>query len=240
MIAALPMYDAPSQKAANDRLWALVRDQLDCDAPAELTRDRDLWDIWQSPDLLVAQTCGLPFRARLMRQVYLVGAPDHRLPNVPAGHYQSVVVARPGAASRSMAGLRLAFNDPLSQSGWAVVADLDYTPHLESGSHAASAEAVLTGAADIAAIDANTWRYLVSCDVQYANLEVIHRTASGPTLPFITARPELREPLFHAIKAAFAALDPADADTIGMYDIVPTRPYDYITLPIPQPPEITA
>jgi hypothetical protein len=64
MIAALPMYDRPETAGANDRFWESVRDHLGY-GPMTLTRGRDHWDIWQSPDLVLAQTCGLPFRAKL-------------------------------------------------------------------------------------------------------------------------------------------------------------------------------
>ena len=65
MIAALPMYDRPETQDATDRFWALIRDRLRAGgipAPDHLTRDRDPWDIWTDPDLVLAQTCGLPSR----------------------------------------------------------------------------------------------------------------------------------------------------------------------------------
>jgi hypothetical protein len=68
VIAALPMYDRPETRAATDRFWELTRDALSLrgiDAPEALTRDRDPWDIWQAPDLVLAQTCGLPYRSGL-------------------------------------------------------------------------------------------------------------------------------------------------------------------------------
>ena len=93
MIAALPMYDRPETASANDRLWALIHEALG-EGPKHLTREGDLWDIWTAPDLLLAQTCGLPYRARLHDRVTLVGTPDYGLPDLPAGYYQSVLIAR--------------------------------------------------------------------------------------------------------------------------------------------------
>jgi len=236
MIAALPMYDAPGQRPVNDRLWAEMRKHLPFETPEHLTRDVDLWDIWRSPDLLFAQTCGLPYRARLHDTVTLIGAPDHRLPGVPAGQYQSVIVMRAGDPIDEVTGLRLAINDPLSQSGWAVVAGEAMTPTELSGSHAASARAVLDGKADVAAIDASTWRHLCSVDEALEDLTVIRKTPPGPTLPFITAKPEQARALYSALELAFTTLSDSDKSTLGMYGIVPAQPGDYLRLPIPEAP----
>ena len=95
MIAALPMYDRPETAAATDRYWGLIRDGLrarEIEAPDDLTRTDDLWTLWQSPDLVLAQTCGLPFRARLHGQVQLVGTPDFGLPGCAPGYYNSVII----------------------------------------------------------------------------------------------------------------------------------------------------
>ncbi|MFN3646541.1 MAG: hypothetical protein ACK4S2_08505, partial [Gemmobacter sp.] len=69
MQASLPMYDRPEVQAANDRLWAGIRDRLRAAglaAPETLVRGRwPLWDHWTAPDLVLSQTCGLPYRSRL-------------------------------------------------------------------------------------------------------------------------------------------------------------------------------
>ena len=119
MIAALPMYDRPEIRGATDRLWQAIRDALrsrGLDAPDALTRDQDPWEIWQSPDLILAQTCGLPYRARLAPHVTLVATPDFGLPGCPPGYYNSVIVAR-----SKTPGPKPAVNEGLSQSGWAAL-----------------------------------------------------------------------------------------------------------------------
>ena len=65
MIATLPMYDRPETRAANDRFWDLIRSHLD-EAPEELSRD-DFH--WLHPDLLLSQTCSLPYRTALQGRV---------------------------------------------------------------------------------------------------------------------------------------------------------------------------
>lgn len=90
MIAFLGMYDMPDLHAANDRLWTLIRQHLGF-GPDTLSRGLDPWEIWQSPDLVLAQTCGMPFRTRLHRDVALIGTPDYGVP-----------VARPVTTIRSL------------------------------------------------------------------------------------------------------------------------------------------
>lgn len=121
MIASLGMYDLPELKDVNNRLWAQIRQELGF-GPPKLDRKTDLWEIWQSPDLLLAQTCGYPYRAQLHQRVQLVGTPDYGLPDCPPGYYYSLFVVRSDSAFQTLADLDqccLAYNEPLSQSGWA-------------------------------------------------------------------------------------------------------------------------
>lgn len=215
MIASLPMYAAPRVAAANAYLWGLIRDRLRAAghaAPDRLTLTGDIWQHWQSADLVLSQTCSLPYRARLQGQVTLVGTPDYGLPGCAPGYYFSVIVARsdnPLTSLRDFAGRRFAFNDALSQSGWAALAN--ETPEvltgslLETGSHRASAYAVRDAYADFAAIDAVTWRHLTAAS-EAVGLKVIHQTAPTPGLPFITAAGADATALCDAITASLRAL----------------------------------
>ncbi|MDG1430169.1 MAG: PhnD/SsuA/transferrin family substrate-binding protein, partial [Paracoccaceae bacterium] len=160
------MYDRPEVAHANDALWKLIRDNLGY-GPDALTRDMPFWDIWRSPDLLLSQTCGLPFRSGLHKHVKLVGTPDYGLRDCAPGYYHSVIVARrsSGESLANVSALSLAYNERLSQSGWA--AFWDHIPRgeepkdlIETGGHAASAKAVADGTADIASLDALTWELI--------------------------------------------------------------------------------
>lgn len=102
MIAHLGMYDRPETAAANDRFWTLIREHLGR-GPQQLSREEDTWRVWTSPDLLLAQTCGCPYRTRLYGEVELIGTPDHGLPGCPAGHYNSVFIARKTRAGEPLA-----------------------------------------------------------------------------------------------------------------------------------------
>lgn len=245
MIAALPMYDRAELRPVNDRLWQGVRAALGT-GPGALTRDRDPANIWIDPDLLLAQTCGLPFRARLKDRVTLVGAPVHRLPDTSPGQYHSVIVARAGerrALPDLLASGIAAINDPLSQSGWdalrALAERLGATPTraVWTGAHVASAAAVAEGAADIAALDAVTWDQIARFDTPLARrLVILHRTPPTPALPFITAKADLAAPLFRALAAAIAALDRMDRDALNLHGIVAAQVSTYTALSVVPPP----
>jgi ABC-type phosphate/phosphonate transport system substrate-binding protein len=251
VIASLPMYDRPETRAANDRLWQLIRANLPDEtksAPETLARTGDPWSDWLSPELLLSQTCGLPYRARLHGRVTLVGTPVHDLPCAP-GHYFSAVVARsddPRAAVADFAGARIAVNDGLSQSGWAAPQALAaahgfaFTDVTLTGSHRASAEAVAAGAADLAAIDAVTWRMIRRWDTFAAELRVIAETPPTPALPYITNRRRDPDDLCRAIGDAIRALDAEDRDTLCLAGITRLPADRYLSIPTPPPPAKTA
>jgi len=244
MIASLPMYDRPETAAANDRLWQGVRARLG-EGPEHLVREGDPWEHWQSPDLLLSQTCGLPFRSRLHDKVNLVGTPVCDLPDCPPGHYYSVFVARrddPRADPRDFAGAVLAYNEALSQSGWAAPQawaaerGVAFARVLRTGAHANSARAVAEGRADIAALDALSWRFMTRTDRFAQDLRVIGRTGSTPALPWITAATRDPAPIRAALAAALAGLPVEDRDTLGISGLVEIAPEAYLAQPLPAPP----
>jgi ABC-type phosphate/phosphonate transport system substrate-binding protein len=243
VIAALPMYDRPQTRGATDRLWSAIAVRLRATgiaAPKALTRDADLWSLWRHPDLLLAQTCGLPYRARLHRQVMLVATPDYGVEGCPPGHYRSVLVTRAGEGVP--AAPRLACNDPLSQSGWAAALDwaadrgVIFRAVLETGAHAASARAVAEGRADVAAIDAVTWRLLARVEPAATTLKVIDRTAPRPGLPLIAGPGHDPAPLAEAVECAIAALAAEDRATLGLVGLARLPASAYLELPVPPDP----
>lgn len=249
MIAALGMYDRPETREATDRFWALIRDGLRAAgqaAPESLARDgRAYMEGWLSPDLLLSQTCGYPFRARLHPHVALIGTPDYGVEGCPPGHYRSLLICRAGdprGTEAEFAAARLAFNDELSQSGWAAPAlhmaerGLTVRPALRSGGHLASARAVAEGAAEWAALDAVTWRLMLRHDPLAPRLRVWGHTAATPGLPYVTAAGRDPAPIRAAIRAAIAALAPQDRDTLGLRGLVEIPAAAYLAQPNPPPP----
>lgn len=247
MIASLGMYDRAECQPANDRLWALIRDGLRAEAPDALTRGAGAyWGAWTAPDLLLSQTCGFPYRARLHGKVALIGTPDYGVEGCPPGFYRSVFVARKDNARNNLAefdGANLAFNEDLSQSGWAAPQNhakslgLTLKPHLRSGGHLASARAVAEGRAEIAALDAITWAMIARWEGFAADLKVVGQTDPTPGLPYITALGNDIEGLFRIISAAIATLSPEDRDTLRLRGLVRIEPAAYLAVPTPPTPE---
>jgi ABC-type phosphate/phosphonate transport system substrate-binding protein len=248
MIAYLGMYDRPETAAANDAFWAAIHANLG-QGPDALQRDIDPWVAWQSPDLLLAQTCGCPFRTRLYGEVQLVGTPDYGLPDCPQGYYRSVFVAKNSPHTPQLEAFdraRFAYTDALSESGWAAplihMQDRNILPGalVETGSHRASARAVAEGEADFAALDLLSWTMIGEYDDFAAYLEVIARTVPTPGLPFITSLQQDPEKLFIAIKSAISSLD---SDTraklhLNGFQHIPTS--EYLAVPTPPGPVLTA
>jgi len=243
MIASLPMYDRPETAVANNRFWDLIRGNLGMDAPAALTRGGDMWAEWQSPDLVLSQTCGLPYRTRLHGKVTLVGTPVHDLPCAP-GHYYSVVIARKDderTAFGDFSDAVVAVNGWDSQSGWAApqnfASDHGFSfrrAHM-SGGHRASALAVAQSVADIAALDAVTWGMLTRYDEFAHNIKVITQTPPTLALPYISALSHDAGVMGNAISAAIDQMSAEDRDVLCLKGFTQIHADRYLTVPTPAP-----
>lgn len=248
MIASLPMYDPPPLRDANDTLWGLIRDRLRAKgmaAPDALTRTGELWDHWTDPALVLSQTCGFPYRARLHGQVTLVGSPDFGVPDCPPGYYCSVFVARKDDPRRRLADFDravLAYNEARSQSGWAApqtearLRGLRFVTGPQTGGHALSARAVAEGRADIAALDAVTWANLQAFDPVCQVLVGIDRTEPTPVLPYIAAKGADAPMIRAAMAGAIAALPPDTRQRLRLRGIVDIPADRYLAVPIPSAP----
>ncbi len=241
--AALPMYARPETAAAEGRLWAGIWAEYP-GLPERLGMPRDLIAHWQAPDLVFSQTCGLPYRRVLHGQVHLIGTPDFGLEGCPPGHYRSVLVMRRSRATSDpgrWAGCRFAYNGKTSQSGWAALhAHIRHQGVLlgegiETGSHLGSLKAVSAGAAEIAAIDAQTWRLATRYEPLCAGLDVVGRTAPTPGLPYVTGPGGDPEALAAAIRAAIGALPDADRQLLGLVGLVPIPAKRYLAVEVDHP-----
>ena len=244
LLAHLAMYDRPETAAATDRYWAAIQAHLGY-GPTSLTRGGDVWDIWTNTNLLLSQTCGYPYRARLHGQVQLVGTPDYGLPDCPPGHYNSAIIVHQDAQIHNpseLNGRSFAYNESLSQSGWAAPKTWmdDHGIHpgetRQSGAHVNSARMVAEGQADFAALDAQTWRMVQRFDGFAANLRILAHTPPTPGLPYITAPGQNAKALFGAVAAAITDLDPADRDLLGLRGIVSISSPAYLAIPSPAEP----
>lgn len=246
-IANLMMYARPELEGAHDRLWQLIRSALadgGIAAPKDLSQTAGEFEVWQSPDLVLSQTCGMPFRLWLHDKVSYVGTPDYGLEACPAGYYQSPLIVRaddPRDTVDAYRNARFAYNALHSQSGYAApCAHLKpygfwFENRLETGAHRASAKAVAEARADIAALDAVTWRLIQRYDSVAANLRVLDWTAPTPGLPLITAKGQDADAIFAAVSQAIAALEPADREALGLRGLIRIAQSAYLS--VPNPPE---
>jgi ABC-type phosphate/phosphonate transport system substrate-binding protein len=248
VIAALPMYDRAENAAAHDALWSLIRDGLrdrGVAAPDGLDRATDFMAGWGSPELVLSQICNLPYRAFFRDRVTLIGAADYGLPDVAPGYYHSVYVVRRDDPARQLgdcAGYRFALSDPHSQSGWgagvttASGIGLALCPAVVTGSHNASLAALAEGRADLATIDAVTWRNQQRWETNAGKVRVIGTTHPSPGMTFVTAAGRDPAPFFDAISTAIANLPQPHTGVLGLRGIVglPSGAYD---LPLPTTPE---
>ncbi|APE45551.1 hypothetical protein BOO69_16430 [Sulfitobacter alexandrii] len=250
MIASLMMYLRPETEAAHLRYWDALRRALRArgvPAPAEMCNAAEAFSVWTAPDLVLSQTCGMPFRTRLHDRVTLVGTPDFGVDGCPPGYYRSAVVVRADDARpslRDFADARFAFNDAGSQSGLAAMHAVAlaegfwFGDRRQTGGHRASALAVAEGEADIAALDAVTWRLIRRYDPFAAGLRVLTWTPPTPGLPYITGPGMDRAQVFDAVVEAIEHLTEADRDVLGLLGLVDIPARDYLAIRNPPPGDL--
>ena len=246
MRAMISMYDMPEGRPAIAAWWAGLTRHWQAAGLSDIPEsahmpDSDLYELWQAPDLFIAQTCGFPLTHRLKGRVTLVGTPVYALDGCAGGRYHSVIVARQESDVRSLddvAGKVVAINGHDSQSGWnalrhSLIGKGAPARIVETGGHRKSVAAVRDGHADVAAIDCVTYAGLQQLAPQeVASLRIIARSASAPALPYVTRRdiaPGDLEKLRAGFRAAMA--NPALADTRGAmqlsgFEVVPLQAYD--------------
>jgi ABC-type phosphate/phosphonate transport system substrate-binding protein len=240
MIACLPMYDRPANAAAHDVLWSGIRDALrdrGIAAPDALDRAVPYRESWQRPDLVLGHICNLPYRESFRGKVTLIAASDYGLPDCPPGYFYSVIIARKDD-DRDLAALcatgRFAANARHSYSGYeGVMRDLSArglpqpVPQI-TGAHDASLQAVATGIADFAGIDAQTWAMQQRDTPASASVRVVARTTPAPGITFITNTGTDPAPFAAALSEAIAGLAPQSRDLLGLrgVHVLPASAYD--------------
>lgn len=238
MIASLPMYDLPATRAANDSFWQTLRGLLGR-GPRDLNRTTSLYDQWCHPDLLLSQTCGMPYRLKLRDHVQLVGTPDYGIAGCPPGYYRSHLIVREADQTDGLADYQtatVARNDALSQSGWAAFRNAWAAEGLtefegavlDTGSHRASAMAVAEGSADIAAIDAVTWALIARDTGDTKGLRILQSTPPTPGLPLITGPKRDAQALYQTVDRAIAVLPVSVRDTLMLKGLVHITATDYL------------
>ncbi len=251
-IASLGMYDPPELRGANDALWSAIAGHLRmaelADVPDRLDRTRAPDEIWADPDLLLAQACGYPLATQWRDRLRYVATPRYAAAGCEgATHRSRLVVRRDDAAIAlpALRGRRAAVNADDSNSGMnllrALVAPLAidggfFGSIVWTGSHHASARAVASGEADIAALDCVTFAHLERAEpASMRRLRTLAWSAPSPGLPLVTAATtsyaELRL-LRRAIRRAIhdsANAASLDALLIGGVEVLRPKRYDVLS-----------
>jgi ABC-type phosphate/phosphonate transport system substrate-binding protein len=94
---------------------------------------------------------------------------------------------------------------------------------------------VAAGQADLAAIDAQTWRHLLRFDGADPALKIA-RTDPTPALPWITAASRDPAPIRAALSDALAALPESTRAALDLHGIVQIDADTYRAVPIPPNP----
>ncbi len=245
MIASLPMYARPELDTAHNALWAGFRQQLlasEIPCPAQLSQHTDEQKVWLDPNLLLSQTCGMPYRLYLHDKVNLVGTPDYQLDSCPAGFYRSAMVIRKDDNRTTLIEFQDAiftYNSRLSQSGYAAAYQHTQTENFwfskgyQSGSHLESARAVANAQADIACLDAVSWRLISQYEPFADALAVCCWTEPSPGLPLICSKAIDAAPLFSAMQTSIHTLPDHHRKALGIQTLVRIPSSDYLAVTNP-------
>ncbi len=223
-VASLPMYDLRELRGAHAALWAgivrhIVRAGI-VDRPGALCLDRPAGEVWSDPGLLLSQCCGADLTGAYADKLRVVATPRYRAPGCTGGHYASLMVVAENSDIGDLEDMRgriAAINHPDSHSGMnamrALIAPFSrdgrfFSAVKASGGHAASLALIVSGAADVAAIDCVTHALLARHrPLALAGTRVLGRTASAPAPPYVTragAGDDLVLCLQAALRAALA------------------------------------
>ncbi|MFT5134074.1 MAG: ABC-type phosphate/phosphonate transport system substrate-binding protein [Candidatus Azotimanducaceae bacterium] len=245
-IVALPMYDWPEIRQHTDQFYSLLKESLADSGfqfKNELARPDDVMSVWQNPELLLAQTCGLPYSRFLIDDVGLIGVPSYDI-DCSAGQYFSVIIVNSNCKADSLNelaeldGTRLAINDIGSQSGYSAPLNAlqNQSPDLfnnlitvVSGSHRFSIQAVAEGTVDFAGIDAVSWQLALRHESAAKNVRVLTRTPQTPGLPIISSFTDAKKLylLHNAMVNAMACLNEEVRDALLLLGFNSINPKEY-------------
>lgn len=247
-LASLPMYDLAELQAETDAWWAGLAGHLRSagvpDAPATLARDRPAEAVLESPDLLLAQTCGYPLTHAMAGKLRPVATLAYAAPGCEGASYRSLIVVREKDPIRNLVAARgrtAAVNALDSHSGLNVLRAM-LAPFsaggrflgrvVVTGSHRASLAAVAAGEADLAAIDCVTHALLARhAPEALEGTRLLMASPPAPGLPYVT-RAGAVDDLVARLRAGLAAAlaDPAlaavrDALLIAGAEPLPLKAY---------------
>ncbi|NND01109.1 MAG: PhnD/SsuA/transferrin family substrate-binding protein [Gammaproteobacteria bacterium] len=153
---------------------------------------------YQAPAMLLGHTCGYPFIKKWRKTHQPVCVAEFDLPGTYGQMYSSWLICRRAHPARTLeefAGGSAAINSMESNSGMNVlrhaVTAISSQPGFfsaifESGSHVDSMRHVVSGSADMAAVDAVSFHHAVRSEPELGKgLRIFGQSVSTPGLPFI-------------------------------------------------------
>ncbi|CAI8991381.1 ABC-type phosphate/phosphonate transport system, periplasmic component [Pseudomonas sp. IT-P12] len=243
-IAELLMYVAPEPiQQANERWLVRILERLG--STRRGAGGLPLLELWRAPDLLLTQTCGYPLMTALRGQVRVVGRPRYELPEASGGNHCSLLLSRADDSRRTLPDFfnsRGVINGEDSNSGMNLLRQRLAPLHRDgqfftrvgiSGSHRESLRWLRDDLADLAAIDSVTFAYLARhAGQEVRGLRVVERSASSPTLPYITAVTASDEQVTALRRVMNETLGelPEVAEVLGLSEVLPAGEEDYQVL----------
>ena len=234
--ASFPMYDFSETREANDRFWKVLKANLKdkgIDAPEGLSRAKNNLIFWTSPNLLVSQTCGYPYRKFFSDKVHLIGTPDLKIGNLVPGYFYSVLVVRKEKEVIANSGEILAYNDKFSQSGWVAPniyarnRQIEFAGYVETGGHWHSAQAVARGKATISALDVFSWELIKRFASNSEELKIIDTTKPTPGLPLITAYQHFVDEIYYSVVETIDDMPATDLEFLPFKGLVQLQKSEY-------------
>lgn len=233
MTASLPMYDLAGLEDATEAWFQGLMRHLAAHGVTGVPTTRttainDRVAHWSDPALVLSQTCGHPFATHLSNRVRVVAAPVYRIDGADGQpRYRGVLIVNANSVITTPGDLRgkiAAVNGTDSYSGFAALHRVLRAAcgdgailggYRITGGHPASVEAVASGAADCATIDAVTLALLGRTRPDLAaQVRVLDPGPWAPALPYITAGSRTDDEVIRIQRAlADAIADTALADT---------------------------
>lgn len=215
MLAAFPWYDLPAVQWANDKIWKATK------LAAKYDRDIDFIELLHHSKLMVSQACGLDLYLS-SAPIEPIAAPVFDLDCEEGTYYSHIVGDRSGRIA--------AVNSISSRSGLSALLTICEPDKLViTGSHTSSLLMVQSGQADVAAIDAVTWKIIEqNVPELLAGINIFARSATAPSPPFVVRRESLSEAVFTGLNTAMNSSNTVDArKALFLKGIVPIQRSDY-------------
>ena len=188
-IASLPWYDFPSSRSHLDSVYRLIQQQLARKGvdgkllPEQLDRQTLLQEQWSNKSLILSQCCGPDLCSPAGRALKVIARPVFNTLDCQPGYYFSHIVTRSKNLSDTP---NIVVNSNTSYSGctallnWLKKTGRSYKHYQVSNSHQGSINRLLSGEADVAAIDAYSWQF-----IEHDGLQIIDRSETALAPPFV-------------------------------------------------------